>query len=289
MKYRLHENGWTVIIDDFDLRTATQHDINQTARLIASNTCVVFKKQNLSIEDEIKIAKMFKNPQAFDTDSDKWSSYKGCEVPEAGGIMFRVTGELDDQGRPGLAGWEGELHWHCNDATTPDRRSMVWLYGVRGTKGSKTSWNNNVLSYETLDLERRQTLENLTWIPYGDTSYYDSIFTDLDSSTHPNIASQYAPNLVMKNIAGKKGFYFPFYQIYGFNGMTRTASKEIIDWLSEYTIQEKFCYHHEWEDGDLVISEQWLGVHKRWPFKEIKTRLLHRMAFDFPDQDYSKI
>ena len=68
--------------------------------------------------------------------------------------------------------------------------------------------------------------------------------------------------------------------------MPAEQSKEIIDWLSEYTIQEKFCYHHDWEDGDVVITEQWLGIHKRWPFKEIEQRLLHRMAFEFPDQDY---
>jgi alpha-ketoglutarate-dependent taurine dioxygenase len=102
------------------------------------------------------------------------------------------------------------------------------------------------------------------------------------------LSKEYCPNLVVENIAGKRGFYFPFLQIYGFNGMTRIESKEIIEWLSEYTIQDKFCYHHDWEDGDLVISEQWLGIHKRWPFKEIEQRLLHRFAFEFPEQDYKR-
>ena len=286
--YSLHENGWTILIEDFDLKLATQDDIFHIARLIATNTAVVIRNQNLSIQDEVRIVKMFKDPQTFDTNTEKWSTYKGCEVPESGNLAFRVTGELDEQGRPGLAGEEDELHWHCNDATTPDRKSIVWLYGVRGTAGSKTSWNNNILSYESLDLESRRQLENLTWIPYGDITYYESIFTDLDSSKNPNISNRYSPNLVVENIAGKRGFYFPFYQIYGFNGMTRTESKEIMDWLAPYTIQEKFCYHHEWQDGDLVISEQWLGIHRRWPFKEIKTRLLHRMAFDFPEQDYKR-
>jgi hypothetical protein len=59
-----------------------------------------------------------------------------------------------------------------------------------------------------------------------------------------------------------------------------------MDPLVEYTIQEKFCYHHDWDDGDITIGEQWLGVHKRWLFKGMSTRLLHRAVFDFPDQDY---
>ena len=29
MKHHIHENGWTVILDDFDFATATQDDINQ--------------------------------------------------------------------------------------------------------------------------------------------------------------------------------------------------------------------------------------------------------------------
>ena len=47
MKYHLHENGWTVLVDDFDFNCATQRDINEIAKLIASNTCVVFKNQFL--------------------------------------------------------------------------------------------------------------------------------------------------------------------------------------------------------------------------------------------------
>jgi hypothetical protein len=69
--------------------------------------------------------------------------------------------------------------------------------------------------------------------------------------------------------------------------MTADESKKIMDPLAEYTIQDKYCYHHYWDDGDVIIAEQWLGIHKRWPFKEIDKRVLHRAVFDFPDQDYT--
>ena len=41
IKWHLHENGWTVILDDFDFATATQQDISQIGCLLATNTCVV--------------------------------------------------------------------------------------------------------------------------------------------------------------------------------------------------------------------------------------------------------
>lgn len=282
IEYKFHENKWTVILENFNFKDASQDDINHIARLLASYTLVIARKQNLSLDDEVRIAKMFKDPQRFNTfdENSPDHNFRGCEVPGSEDMALRVTGELDKDGLPGIAGHESEMMWHCNDQTTPARKSIVWLYAVRGTKGSRTSWNNNILSYESLDKEKRDPLENLKLDILKNVSLRE------DEDDGADKIEEYCPSLVLENIAGKRGFYFPFLQIAGFKDMPAEQSKEIIDWLSEYTIQEKFCYHHDWEDGDVVITEQWLGIHKRWPFKEIEQRLLHRMAFEFPDQDY---
>lgn len=282
VKYKLHENGWTVLLEDFDFRTATQDDINQIAKLLATNTCVVCKGQQLSVEDEVRVAKMFKDPQRFNTydEASQDHNFRGAEVEGSENIALRVSAEKDKDGLTGIAGHESEMHWHANDQTTPNRKSLVWLYSVKGSKGSRTTYNNNILSYNLLDEERRQPLENLKLTVLQNVSLRE------DEANSDAEVENYTPNLVMENIAGKKGFYFPFLQISGFEGLSDEESKEIISWLSAYTTQEKFCYHHDWDDGDVVIAEQWLGIHKRWPFKEIENRLLHRIAFEFPDQDY---
>ena len=282
VKYNIHENGWTVMLEDFDFSTATQDDINHIARLLASNTLVVARNQNLSIKDEVRISKMFKDPQRFYTeDPDSTDSmFKGAEVPESENIALRVTGAKDKNGLTGIAGHESEMHWHSNDQTTPNRKSLIWLYSVKGSAGSRTSWNNNILSYEQLDEEKKQLLNPLKLTVLQNVS-----LNDYEVNGDAKIEN-YCPNLVMENIAGKKGMYFPFLQISGFEGLTAEESKEIMDWLGPYTIQDKFCYHHDWKDGDVVIGEQWLGIHKRWPFDQIEERLLHRIAFEFPEQDY---
>jgi alpha-ketoglutarate-dependent taurine dioxygenase len=68
--------------------------------------------------------------------------------------------------------------------------------------------------------------------------------------------------------------------------MTKEESTPIINEYAAHTTKEKYCYHHDWDDGDVVISEQWLGIHKRWKFEGIMNRVLHRAVFDFPDQEY---
>jgi alpha-ketoglutarate-dependent taurine dioxygenase len=271
VKYKLHDNGWTVLVEDFDFRVATHNDINHIARLLASNTLVVFRKQNLSIDDEVRIAKMFKSPQRFFVEDENSTDR----------IILRVTAELDDKGLTGIAGHNSEMHWHANDQTTPDRKPLVWLYSVRGSKGSRTTWNNNILSYQDLDEEKKQFLSTLKLSVLQNVSLRD------DQEDGTDEVDGYFPDLVMTNIAGKKGLFFPFLQISGFKDLSEEQSQEIIDWLAPYTTQEKYCYHHDWEDGDVVIAEQWLGIHKRWEFEAVDKRLLHRIAFDFPDQDYT--
>lgn len=282
VNYKIHENGWTVILENFNWKSATQEDINQIAKLLASNTLVVSRGQQLTIEDEVRIAKMFKDPQRFHTENPESPdrNFRGAEVDGSEKIALRVSAEKDKDGLTGIAGHDSEMQWHSNDQTTPDRKPLIWLYSVRGSKGSRTTWNNNILSYAELDPKKREPLENLKLTILKEVSLRE------DEENKPDKVKNYCPPLVVENIAGKKGFYFPFLQISGFEGLTDEESKNIINWLSEYTIQEKFCYHHDWEDGDVVIGEQWLGIHKRWPFKDIANRLLHRIAFDFPDQDY---
>jgi len=277
MKYHLHNNGWTVILDDFDFKQATQDDIDQIAKLLATNTLVVAKKQSLTVADELRVINMFKNPQPLFQKTD--NDFKHCAVDDDG-LICRVTAELDDEGEPGLAAHEDALDWHCNHPWKVDRSPLVWLYGVKGTLNSKTTWNNNILSYNDLSEDDKQFYKNLKIVPMGGIDW-----EQIESSGFT--VEGFTPNLVQTNNAGKVGLFFPFLQIHGFVGMTADESKKIMDPLAEYTIQDKYCYHHYWDDGDVIIAEQWLGIHKRWPFKEIDKRVLHRAVFDFPEQDYT--
>ena len=280
MNYHLHENGWTVMLDDFDLRTATQDDINHIARLLASNTCVVAKKQSLTVEDELRIINMFKSPLVFPEVPGK----DRLVVPGTESKIIRVTGELDEHGAPGMFGHVSDLDWHCNQPDVPKREPLVWLYGVHGTKGSRTSWTNNILSYNDLDQSTKDLLDPLEGIFGHEFGRFTAMRFEFIPEKFVNPA--YTPRIVHTNIAGKTGLFFPFLQLFYFKGMTEDESRPIIDMVAQHITQDKYCYHHDWDDGDVVLSEQWLGIHKRWKFDGIANRLVHRAVFRFPDQNY---
>jgi alpha-ketoglutarate-dependent taurine dioxygenase len=196
-------------------------------------------------------------------------------------LFLRVSGKKDEEGRVGIAAYESEMVWHCNDPGESNRLPMVWLYGFEGTVGSRTSYNNNILSYSDLPEDMKIEIENFH------LEVIKEMGLDINNMETNGIIAEYKPPLVITNIANKKGLFFPMYHAVKIQEASEERSKEILDFLREHTVQEQYVYHHDWRDGDIVIGEQNLGIHKRWPFKQIGQRTLHRAAFDFPDQDYT--
>jgi alpha-ketoglutarate-dependent taurine dioxygenase len=280
MKIQLHENNWTVLVEDLDLRYATQEEIDTIARYVSTNTVVVVRDQILSERDEVDICERIGRLEDF---SKYYDIPGGAEImrgklaADGDRKIIRVTGEPDEHGDPGLFGHVSDLDWHCNQAANEWRDPIVWLYGVRGTAGSRTSWINNISSYRDLPEETKRQYASIQMINgYKQGAYSESVF-----GKPVDINYNYTPNLVHTNNAGETGLFFPFLQIHQIVGMSEDESRDFINNLRRHVEQEKYMYHHDWQDGDVVISEQWLGIHKRWEFEGMDKRVLHRITLDF--------
>ena len=283
MKINLHSNGWTGIIEDLDFAKITQEEVNQLAEFLSTNTLVVARGQgHLTVEDEVRVADMFGGVEDF-TPLMNTPPYNHCVLPGSQNKLARVTGELDEHGNPGLFGHVEDLDWHVNQPGTPTRRPLVWLLGVKGTVGSKTSWTNNILAYNDLPDDVKDSIKDLKMVcGWKRGSYSDFNFGEA-SGIEENYNEYYTPNLVHTNIGRRTGLFFPFLQFRNFVGFSQEDSLELAKPLIQHILQEKYIYHHDWQDGDVVIAEQWLGIHKRWAFDGMSTRVLHRSTFDFPN------
>ncbi len=285
MKIRIHENGWTVIAEDIDLKNITKQEADTIAYYLAKNTVVVVKGQrDLIPADEVRVCGMIGKLEDF-THFLEYPKVKHLIVKDSDNKVLRVTGELDEHGQPGLFGHVSDLDWHANQTANEFRHPIVWLYGVKGTEGSRTSWVNNILSYNDLSEEDKEYYKTIKMINgYKQGSYSEDVYTK-----SVDINYTYTPNIVHTNIVGETGLFFPFLQIHQIVGMTEEQSKEFIIKLRDHILQEKYMYHHDWEDGDVLLHEQWLGIHKRWRFENMATRVLHRITFDFANADFNNI
>lgn len=275
MIYDLHANGWTTYID-IDLKICTQEDINSIAKIISQNSLVVFKKQFLSVEEELRLIHMFKTPEKqFDQDHHGFFDY--AVDPDA--YICRVTAGLKN-GKPGMGGWPTAHEWHVDDAPNPSRQDLLYMHGVEGMQGSRTSFTNSIVAYRDLSNEMKDAISNLNCV-YGNTyAPNDPDFTEIKFN------DKWAPSIIRKNIAGNEGLYFIPYQMKNFIGISQEESDQIKQILTDHILKDQYVYHHDWKDGDIVISDQWYGMHKRWAFDKMHVRLLHRASMSYPEQDY---
>ena len=294
---KIHDNGWVCELVDYEIASASEEEAREIGRLVLKHTCVVIKGQDraqLTNDKEkefcsyIGNVQMMPSPKQFDDMDDRKKQLERfrttfLEEDENGEVVngiYRVTGKKNKDGNMGLFGHDEVLDWHANQPSSPDRQSCIWLHGIEHTEGSRTSWLNNIMSFEDLTPAFREELQDVT-IYCGFTPGRYTI----SEAFNEHINFDNPLKMVHTNPDGQTGLYFPFYQTFHFEGGKYPGDKKyykhIAKKLQEHTTQEKFVYNHDWTDGDVVISDQWLSLHKRHHFDGMNKRLLHRIALGY--------
>jgi len=57
--------------------------------------------------------------------------------------------------------------------------------------------------------------------------------------------------------------------------------------IEDYLFQDKYQYHHHWQEGDVVLSDQILTLHKRQTndSDKLSKRVLNRITFRLSNTD----
>jgi hypothetical protein len=270
INYTLHPNGWTVFAD-LDLNTATRNELFELSNLCATYTCVKVRNQQLTTDRELEIIKTFPNPyQLFDRSHNRFDQLS----LDKEGYIGKVTANA-------IAGHKEEMLWHNEAPGVRIGSDIAWLYAEQGVSGSVTVWNNTVVAYSDLDLQTKEQIKDLKCIYFGNVNH--SIARTEENFKNRKIYD--VPlSLVYTNQLGITGVHLSLHQFERFDGMSREQSLEIAEPLFKFITQDKYCYFHEWQDGDVSLSDQWLGVHKRLHFDSMDTRLVHRATFNYPKE-----
>ena len=256
-----------------DIRDLDGGDVKMIGRAIHKCLVVVIPNQNnITQEDLVKfcetIGTIDKAPH--DEDYDRHRRHT-ADYDNWNGVI-RVTGELNKDNEPGLFPHKEELKWHVDQASTNNRNCFLALHGIRGTKGSVTGFINNILSYNDLPPDVKYSIKDKYFYCGAQHGRYSP---ESYKFFHNHINNTNNFYLVHTNNGGEIGLYFPFNQIYYWD-----HGIGLFDMLKDHVLQEKYMYNHEWQDGDLVLLEQNLLLHKRYHFENITDRLLHRVSFN---------
>ena len=192
----------------------------------------------------------------------------------------RVTGEIKKENKfhHGFSGIfpAGELGWHSS-YNYPGLPDVVGLQAVKGVEGTTTSWLNLKKAYEKLPLGLKARVENAVASYAYNPRAWAKGTPEVQLKVMENYGiGPYKMNLLQQNKLGIKGLYFSFN-----NQCFIKEDPELVGELKEFCLKDEFIYHHRWDVGDIVFSDQVFTLHRRENLTDdqLKKRLLHRVTF----------
>jgi len=276
------QNNWVPTITNIDLNTATDSEIKLIGRMIPTELVIVIKGQNLSAKRQHEVCSIMGDLQIYSKSALKMRMAKDFMVYDG---VARVTGAKNSEGKPGVFGQPTELDWHANGVESiKEKVNTVFLYAVEGTAGSRTSWLNNAMAYRELDVEMKQFVRShkmFTQTPVAEFADNIKLHRNSHGQKFWTRRSKKPKPMYYYNEYGAEGMYYPHLFVDEIVGMSKDDQEEVKNFLTNHILQDKFMYDHDWEDGDIVISEQNLTQHKRWAFDKMEERLLWRSALDY--------
>lgn len=217
----------------------------------------------------------------WDTDGNYIGSPKEYPNPweQENFPVQRVTGEQKEGEYTGIFP-VGKLDWHSN-LNGPTRADGVALQGIHGVEGTTTSWLNTSVALKEMPEELYNRLKDKHCSYYYNMENWSDIKNKKQLEFMRKNREEYKMFILQENIAGTKGLYF-----YVNNDLKVEGDEDLLFDLQEYLFQEKFIYHHQWEVGDIVLSDQLLTLHKRQLREDsiFEKRLLHRLTFPISNQ-----
>jgi len=270
------KNHWTLEVHE-DLLNLTESQAREVVRLITSNYVLVFKRQSLTADQEVELAKKLGEPRpVYDLSKPlEESPHRYVAVNE---YITRITGKLNKDGKcTGAAGQPETFDWHLDLAFSKIRAPLYCLYGVEHTEGSCTSFLSFADAYKDLDVNLLERIKDKKVM----VGHSQPLPTPYNTHVKPEKVS--APtvteyDLIRTTPEGVTWLHFPPYQTKSMVDTSDEEFEELYSVLKEHVLQEKFMYHHYWEDGDFVVADQRTSMHKRWAFDKMQERVVHRMT-----------
>ena len=249
-------------IYDIDLsQPLTEERYRAIEQALGRYGVVSFPKQTLTAKQlrdyaenfgtlEINVANMFHDP----------------DYPE---VM--ILSNIKEDGKPiGLS--DAGQDWHTDMSYSKTIAFSNILYGIQipmrnGEPLGNTEFCNMHAAYEGLPEELKQELEGMT-ITHDFNKFWEMMRREKGSTRPPLTEEQRKrkppvshPVLLTHPITGRKVLYAnPGYSM-RINELPEARSNEVLEFLFQHQLQEKYRYRHRWTQGDVLMWDNMGTIH----------------------------
>jgi alpha-ketoglutarate-dependent taurine dioxygenase len=244
----------------------------QCMELLDKYHVLVFPRINLTDEEQLTFTDSLGKRLNF---SKKVDGGKGG-TPD----VYRVT--LNSKINRQQEYIKGTYFWHMDGMTVPEQPPKATLLNGRiiTDKGGDTHFCSTYAGYEFLDDDMKKEIENLR-VVHSLTPYLSSIMEEPTADELARWNSQPINEwpLVWKHNTGQRSLVMGA-TCHHIKGMDLASGKALIARLMEWTAQPNFTYIHKWQQGDLVIWNNYGVMHRVTPYPEDCGRQMHRTTLE---------
>ena len=171
---------------------------------------------------------------------------------------------------------EAGQFWHTDRSwiSCPAWSSMLYAREVpRAEDGSplgETLFANTIAACEALGSEERQYLETLT-------GWHQYVYRFTYREEHERVPGVEQPVIVEHPVSGKKSLYVNAGFTHKILGLSKTKSDALLARLFTHVAREEFVHTHRWNEGDVVLWDNFSVQHKAiGNYSDAQRRLLWR-------------
>jgi taurine dioxygenase len=261
-----------------DVTTVDKESFKKIKKAFYEHQVLVFRNQKMTDSEMLEFSRFFGEidlPRKTRIDKDPWIS----EHPE----IIVVTNLKDEKGKPLGALGDGEAKWHADMTYLEEVPLASVLFAIEipekdepGNNG-ETGFCDQYLAYETLPEDLKERIKDLRLVHDHVHNSAGEVTPNWEEQKSPlDTPGERHPITVSHHATGRKHLLLGRRPHAYIVGLSLEESEELIDRLWAHATQEKFAWHHDWKEGDLVVWDNWSTLHHRNPFNASKRRIMHR-------------
>ena len=238
-----------------------------------------------------------------------------CTDKEHSDLFWTVTNEMVDDRNQGLFG-DYELDWHTNMTPVADAEEVIGLYAKTISYETETWFASSIPYFNQLPEKKQNLLRELTvvldpkrtlgvyqaaWQPAFKKIYGQEVLDEINKNRNtrevcnsinmePENKEKFgASRGIMNNhrlvvnhpIKGVEGLFFSPYEVHGFlkDGKPYYGAESLYWKLwNDYVCNDRYIYKHTWQEGDICLFDNIIGIHRRPDILKDKPRKLLRTA-----------
>lgn len=254
-------------ITGVNLATLSEADWITIEAAFLDYAMLVFPGQNLSFEEQTSFGKRF---------GDIEHLVPGNDIPSVPLSNQKPDGSLvgaDEHLYKVLKGNEG---WHTDSTYMPlASRAALLSAQVVPRRGGETEWADMRAAFDALDTDQQEELGGLS---AHHSLYYSQAQAGFIHETgagygYHDKGAPLRPIIKTHPVTGRKALYTGRHA-HDILGMSKAASKALLDQLLEEACQPPRLYRHCWAPGDIIAWDNRCLMHRARPYDRHEPRVM---------------